>query len=451
VTGDTDVGMMRRMRLSTTPADACGRIRRTKEALAQAASRMTAAAWLLMLVLTAEVRPARADVPTPELPPQPVVQTILDSRPELLRAAAHLRAEEAVARGLVAGPQEWNLRGDIAQRRVYPTPSSRDFEYRTGIDRPIRFGDKASADTRIGERSVETARWMLRDARHEASRALLATWFAWLRAESVLTAREDADRALARIAESVRQREALGDAARLERIQAESALAQSQAATLQARRDRDSARTMLARQYPAISLNPPVLPEPGLLDPSTDWSALIVEHSHELAVAHAEAERAAAIAERLRLDRRPDPTVGVGFSNERGGDEHIVVLTLSVPIPGESRREQGIASLARADAARARVDEARLRVESNARMATDRVATSVQAWRSAEAAALQAREVADLTALAQRLGERALGDVLLAQRLASEAHQQAVVARIEALAARDRVWLDAHTIWQDNE
>jgi hypothetical protein len=84
-------------------------------------------------------------------------------------------------------------------------------------------------------------------------------------------------------------------------------------------------------------------------------------------------------------------------------------------------------------------------------MATDRVATSVQAWRSAEAAALQAREVADLTALAQRLGERALGDVLLAQRLASEAHQQAVVARIEALAARDRVWLDAHTIWQDNE
>ncbi len=451
MTRTAGMGMMQRMLVSITLADPRCHTRGNHQAHPRAPGKLPAAAWLLTLLLTAGVGPARADVPLPELPPEPVVQAVLESRPEVQRAAAHLRAEEAVARGLVAGPQEWTVRGDVAQRRVYPTPSARDFEYRAGIDRPIRFGDKAAADARIGERGVEAARWMLGDARHEASRALLATWFAWLRAENVLAAREDADRALAQIADTVRQREALGDAARLERIQAEAALAQSQAATLQARRDRDAARTTLTRQYPAIGLNPPALPDPGLLDPATDWAALIVEHSHELGVAQAEAERAAAVAERLRLDRRPDPTVGVGFASERGGDEHIAILTLSVPIPGESRREQGIASLARADAARAQVEEARLRVEADARTATERVATSVQAWRSAEAAARQAREVADLTALAQRLGERALGDVLLAQRLASEARQQAVVARIDALEARDRVWLDAHTIWKDND
>lgn len=419
--------------------------------LADAASRrkLPTAAWLLVRLLVGEVGLARADA-LPELPPEAVVQTILDTRPEVQRATAQLRAEEAVARGLVAGPQEWTVRGDVAQRRVFPTPSGKDFEFRAGIDRPIRLGDKAAADTRVGERGVEVARWMLRDARHEASRALLATWFAWLRTESVLAAREDADRALAQIAYTIRQREALGDAARLERIQAESALAQSQAATLQARRDRDAARTVLTRQYPALGFNQPALPDPVLLEPATNWAALIVEHSHELAVAQAEAERAAAVAERLRLDRRPDPTIGIGFANERGGDERIVMLTLSVPIPGESRREQGVASLARADAARAQVDEVRLRIEVEARTATERVATSVQAWRSAEAAARQSAEVADLIALAQQLGERGLGDVLLAQRLASEARQQTAVARIDALEARDRVWLDAHTIWKDN-
>lgn len=409
-------------------------------------------AGVLALGLSGQPRWAIAgDTSLPELPPEPAVQALLEGRPEVQRAAAQLRAEEAVARGLVAGPQEWTVRGDVAQRRVNPSPAARDFEWRAGVDRPIRFGDKAAADTRIGERGVEAARWMLGDARHEASRALLTSWFAWLRAENVLAAREEADRALAQIADTVRQREALGDAARLERIQAESALAQSQAATLQARRDRDAARTLLARQYPSLGLNPPTLPDPGTLDASTDWAALIVEHSHELGVSRAEAERAAAVADRLRLDRRPDPTVGVTLGQERGGDERIVLLTLSVPIPGESRREQGIASLARADAARSQVDEVRLRVEAEARAATERVATSVQAWQSAESAARQAREVADLTALAQRLGERALGDVLLAQRLASEARQQAVVARIDALEARDRVWLDAHTIWKDND
>ncbi|MBU3694896.1 MAG: TolC family protein [Rhodocyclaceae bacterium] len=407
------------------------------------------AALALTLTGPLTASPAHAE-PTTELPPEQVVQTILESRPAVQRAASQLRAEEAVARGLMAGPQEWTVRGDIGQRRE-TGPTTRQFEWRAGIDRPIRFGDKAAADTRIGERGVETARWMLGDARHEASRALLAAWFAWLRAEAVLATRESADLALQRIADTVRKREALGDAARLERIQAESALAQSQSATLQARRERDAARTLLVQQYPALGLRMPDLPEPTPLDMGTDWAALILEHSHELGVAQAEAERASAVAERSRLERRPDPTVGMGLAQERGGDERIVVLTLSMPIPGESRREQGVANLARADAARAQVDETRLRIVAEARALVERVGTSVQAWQSAEAAARQTAEVAELTALAQRLGERAISDVLLAQRLASEARQQAVVARLDALEARDRVWLDAHTIWKDND
>lgn len=405
---------------------------------------------LLAVIASLAVGHAVAE-PMPELPAEPVVQNILESRPAVQRAASQLRAEEAVARGLIAGPQEWTMRGDVAQRRVQPAPGGRDFEFRAGIDRPIRFGDKAAADTRIGERGVEAARWMLGDARHEAGRALLAAWFAWLRAESVLAARETADAALQDITNAVRQRESLGDAARLERIQAESALAQSQAATLQARRDRDSARILLVQQYPALSLRIPDLPDPTALEAGIDWPALILAHSHELGVARAEAERARAVAERSQLERRPDPTVGLGLAQERGGDERIVMLTLSVPIPGESRREQGVANLARADAARSQLEEVRLRVEAEAHSTVQRVLASLRAWQSAESAASQAAEVATLTVLAQQLGERAIGEVLLAQRLASESRQQAAAARIDALEARDRVWLDAHIIWKDND
>jgi hypothetical protein len=40
---------------------------------------------------------------------------------------------------------------------------------------------------------------------------------------------------------------------------------------------------------------------------------------------------------------------------------------------------------------------------------------------------------------------------LLAQRLASETRLQAQLTQIDALEARDRVWLDAHTIWKDED
>jgi len=386
-----------------------------------------------------------------ELPPEPVVQRLLDSRPAVQRAAAQLRAEEAVARGLVAGPQEWTLRGDVAQRRVEPAPAARDFEWRAGVERPIRSGDKARADVAIGERGVEAAKWMFGDARHETARALMAGWFDWLRAEATLSLRQQADNALRQITDAVRQREALGDAARLERIQAESALAQSQSLTVQAEQTRDASRRSLQQLYPGLPLTLPELPEPAPLDGATDWRASILENSHELGMSRAEADKALALADRSRLDRRPDPTVGLAVAQERGGDERLLVLTLSMPIPGEARREQGNANQARAEAARAQFEDVRLRVQAEALNSVERVQTAVRSWQAAAAAARQANEVAKLTAQAQQLGERALADVLLAQRLASETRLQAQLTQIDALEARDRVWLDAHTIWTEED
>lgn len=72
--------------------------------------------------------------------------------------------------------------------------------------------------------------------------------------------------------------------------------------------------------------------------------------AHELGVARSESARARIQATRADAERRPDPSVGVHMANDRGGEEHIVGLTLSIPLPGEGRRADADMAVASAQA-----------------------------------------------------------------------------------------------------
>lgn len=394
---------------------------------------------------------AVAGEPTPELPPADVVARILQAAPTVRAADSLVRAEEANRSRLEAGSYEWNLRLGSQRRRVSPSGGPREHfqEAEAAIERPFRLPGKAALDAELGAKGVDIAETTRGDALHEASRALLKGWFAWLREGE--TARQWAEQAglLGKHAQGVVRRQQLGDAARLDSIQAEAAQAQAQAQLAQARVRERTAAEELRRRYPGLPLPGTVaLSEPQPIAGSEDeWVGAIVEHSHELGVARGEAQRATVAASRAGSDRYPDPTLGLHVGRERSGEESIVGVTLSIPLPGQARRAGAEAARAQADAASSREAAALQKVGVEAASLFHAASAARGSWEAGRQAAMQLQQAAAMTARAYQLGEGTLVDLLNARRLANEAALAARLAQLEALELRYRLLLDAHRLW----
>lgn len=189
--------------------------------------------WAGMLLAPAWGAPLPMPYPA-DLPPAAVVARILDTHPDVLAAGESLAAEEARQARREAGPHEWNVRVLQQQRSVRGMPDQRYAETAVGLERSLRLPGKARLDAALGEEAVRGAHMAQEDMRHETSRRLLADWFEWRRAQITREVWQIQRDLLARQVQAVGRREQLGDAPRLERLQAEAALAQAEAQLSQA-------------------------------------------------------------------------------------------------------------------------------------------------------------------------------------------------------------------------
>jgi outer membrane protein TolC len=404
------------------------------------------ALFLLSLPLAAR---AGGPLDAPDLPPASQAMTVLLSSPMVSAAGAGIEAEEARARRLEAGSHEWTLRITEQQRRVRGTPDGRYNEWDVGIDRALRLPGKRDLDRQLGEAGVASARIARGDALHEAGRGLLATWFEGLRELSSTEQWRRQRDILARQAQVVARRVQLGDAPRLEGLQAEAALAQADAQYAQASGRVQVASERLHRLYPGLSLPAALVehaPEPIDGDEG-EWIQAVLEHNHELGVARAQSARARVGASRADAERFPDPSLGVRMARERDGEERLLGMSLSIPLPGSGRAADADAAIAEARASAHREAAVLRRVETEAAALHRQALSSRAGWlRQRDAAEALARS-ADLTEKAWQLGEGSLSDTLNARRLAHEAQLSAQLARLDASEARYRLLLDAHRLW----
>lgn len=407
----------------------------------------------LSLVLALPPLLCRADAlhpaDAPDLPPQAQVLEALRGNALVNAAGAQIAAEEARSRRLNAGNHEWTVRIAGQQRTVRTTPEGRFNEWDVGLERALRLPGKSELDRQLGAAGIASARISRGDALHEASRALLAAWFDWQREAASAAQWRQQRELLTRQAGSVARRVELGDAPRLERLQAEAALAQAEAQLAQAEGRAQVAKESLRRLYPALTL-PAQLPETPPQAPADDaasWITAILEHNHELGVARAESLRARIGASRSEAERRPDPSVGVRMARERDGEERLVGLTLSIPLPGEARHADADQAVALAQASAYREAGMLRRIEAEAAALFRRASAAYAGWKSQHAAAEALTRSADLTERAWQLGEGSLSETLHARRLAHEARLAASLARLDANETRYRLLLDAHRLW----
>ena len=172
-----------------------------------------------------------------------------------------------------------------------------------------------------------------------------------------------------------------------------------------------------------------------------------IEHSHEYLLAQSEEALALHQARRTDLERRPDPTVGVFATSERGGSERIAGISISLPLGSVHRQSQAAAALADADAALSR----RLAVERRLGAEFDVLWSQLKGKRAAATAQAQTvtlqRSATDRAMRAYRAGESGLADLLAARRVLAEAVLAERMSHIDTLESDSRLRLDLHEMW----
>lgn len=383
------------------------------------------------------------------LPTESTVREVVAQSPDVMAAEARRDAAMARAEGIRAGTAETVVRA-IGLGRQVRDPSERHAEGQIAVERPLRLWGKAQADGQLADAAAEAGQLSLKDARHETSRQILALWFAALRAEQALQAAQENARAAANLAALTARRVQLGDAARLDSELAAADHARMQAALATAAAAERAAQAELQARFPGLGRPAlaadtvlPALPQ----DPPERLRTQYIQDSHEYRLAMAEEAQAQQMAKRADLERRPDPTVGVFVTVERGGAERIMGVSVAVPLGSVHRQSVAMAAASDAQATARR----RLGVERRLSAEFDVLYRSLQGKRATAQAQLEAamlqKSASDRATRAYRAGESGLAELLATRRSLADALLAERLARVDMLEADSRLQLDLHRMW----
>jgi cobalt-zinc-cadmium efflux system outer membrane protein len=389
------------------------------------------------------------------LPPMVPTQAVIAALPQVQAARAGVAVSQARGQRLAAGTYEWNLKIGTQQRREAIGP--RYAEQELAMERSIRWGGKAETDRALGQAGVLVGQSAYADAWHEAVRALVKSWYDWQRersASAVLAQQAALANEQLRVAT---RRVQAGDAPRMEQLMAQAEFHRAEAVQQQASGRAQVQRMELEKHYPGIALTDqpvgsPVAPDKlGLPGGPEVWLRGILDDNHEIELAEAELRLARLQSERARLDTRPDPLLGVRASRERGGQETVMGVYLSIPLSGAYRDADQRAALAQVDAAEQRLNLTRQRVEAAAQRAVLQSGHYSAVWQRLVAVQQSMSSVAQLAVKAYGQGEMSLSEALQTRRTGLEAALAADSARWDALESVSRVLVDAHRLWAADE
>lgn len=419
--------------------------------------RRTGAALLCAWACTAWAQEAPPPAPSalalPLLPAPGAVQQALSALPALRAAQAQQTLAQARSQRLLAGPYDWVAKAGANRRR--DNEGGRYNEAEIGLETTLRWPAKVATDRQLAAQTLQLGDLGAADAWHEAARSLLTDWFEALRATRSAALWQAQDALMARLLRTTQKRVDTGEAAPLELLAAQAEHARWQAQALQAHSLAQLRTRSLQLRYPLLS----ALPTPSdaqlaawpaateALPDAATWVQRVLQDNHELELAQAQAEQARLQAERSAQEHRPDPTLGWRATRERGGQERVLGVYLSLPLGSSGRAADAQAAQAQAEVAAQEREQVRQRITLEAQQRAQEAHSSRLQLAQQRLALAQIDKSAQLQERAYALGETPLMDLLQAQRAALEARQQADGAALDALQAQARLLLDAHQLW----
>jgi outer membrane protein TolC len=387
-----------------------------------------------------------------DLPPVELVAGALDNHPAVRAAEARLTAAHARAGMLAAGTQEVTLQGSYVRRTVNNQGVFNEID--ATVMRPFRLPGKARLDREAGDLGVEAAQNRMEDVRHQTALLLAGFWYDWLTASALARNDEAMVANLERALAAVKRRADLRDASDLDIDQAAAALALAKGQLAQSRALAAEARVKLTAQFPDLPLpaSAPEMVSPHDLPQNfEELRALVMERSHEIGAARAEAERQFVTAKRVKADRMADPSFGFRLFSERGGTEKGVGLVASLPLGGRHRSRAADEAEAMASSAQLELGVVERDVQVMADADLSNAQTRLIGWEQVNEARIRADSTSERTRKGYQLGAIDLSDLLYAERQANEARRQEIAARAEAGKAIVKLEIDSHTIWAPAE
>ncbi|HWZ46906.1 MAG TPA: TolC family protein [Herbaspirillum sp.] len=382
------------------------------------------------------------------LPPDQVVQHTLQNMPQLRSSAINIDLAKTDKTKLAAGPYEWTVHAGTDQRTVTATGAHYQ-EQEVSVERPLRWFGKADKDIAIGDKGISVAELAHADAWHQARRGLMKDWFDALReqaATALLGQQVEVTQQIRAIAD---KRVKAGDGAALELLQADTESRRVAALLQQAQQRQAQALQLLASNYPGLPQpNAQHLPMPQMVqEPAAYWLDHILHDNHELQLAQAQADMYTLQANRVASERMPDPTIALRSSREYGGQERVIGVSISFPIPGGARAADSSGAALKAEMAMETLDQTRIQVQATAQRTVMDSTRSYEIWSTMQQVQQQTQQQATVMMAAYQSGESTLTDALNSRRQALDAALAAQSAQIDALAAFARLQLDADMIW----
>lgn len=383
------------------------------------------------------------------LPDPQAAEAALWASPGVAQARGDLAAQALRGQSLQHGHGEWNVSADFGQRRIQTLPRETQGEWGLAVSRLIRLPARAAADRTLAGALNAHAEASLGEALHEGGRQLLTLWFDWLNEAQQTSVWQAQIATVEQQLATVNTRIRLGESPRADRVNAEAALAQMRLQQQQTAAREQRARNRLRIAFPDLPLRADVtLPIPTPPDGTADvYIQAVLAHSHELFRAQRQADVLQAEARQLAKQRSVDPSVGVFYKHEAGGDEQVLGLNLGLTLPGAARRTDQRAAEQRATTAQAAALQLAQRLRAEARADFEAALAQSANWEQADRAAQALAEAARLSTRAYSLGEGSLDQVLLNRRLALDAQLAAQQTQLDALSALARLKLDSHQLW----
>jgi outer membrane protein TolC len=400
------------------------------------------------VLLTTPVPTHAQEEVLPFLPDTSVVKDNLLNSPGIASALAKREAQRERAKGIQAGHAEFTVRSNIQSRRA-GYPEGRSTESMISLERPLRLWGKSRQDTALALQTETVAGIEYTDALHEASRELLKQWFVYLRA---LAEHRNAMLNLEYIQQlqkQVERRLHRGELAQLDLTLAGAELSRAEAVRNASEAQLAGIQAVLKRRYPTIVLPPaiPNAPMPPMPQGLETLRESFLTRNHELNLLRAETRRLQLLAQRLTLERTPDPTLGIFTANERGGAEQVSGISLSFPIAGPARTANARMAIAEAQSLEAHAQQ----VEQSLAGGFDALWAQLIHKRSAVENLTQAAQkqlaAAEKSRKAFTLGEYTLTQTLQVNRTASEYRHSAQTMQLEVVELVALLWLDLHEIW----
>ncbi len=388
----------------------------------------------------------------PYLPPQASAKAAILESPAIQLAKSKKDSLNSKAQAIRLGSHELSLRTSLQQRRI-PLSSERYTEPSVSLERPIRAWGKASVDADLSKQTETLAGIEYADAIHEASRDLIKLWFTHLRAwtEQALT------KSSLNLAQSLYRQATVrltqGDISQVDATLAHAELQRAQAAHEVSQAQYASSQAMWLRRYPAIELpkQSPIAALPELKDSLEAMRTLYLAHSHELNWVRADARRLQLVAIRTEKDQRPDPTLSLYATSERGGAERLIGASILIPLAGQARMASASSALADAQAADSKVQQMEQQFSADMESLYRQFTFKRQAALYLRSAAQEQQFVIEKSRKAYALGEYSMSDILTITRNANEHQRSAELMTLEVVELFTRLGLDLHQLWDFDE